>query len=100
MTEYIEKSGLVKRLDKSPLLTNSNQFIRDGIIDLIEKQPTADVVAVVRCKNCKFAMELTETEELFYTNDCVMCSQIHPDGNRIAMLRNSFCSYGERKDSV
>ena len=59
--------------------------------DLINEMPTVDAVEVVRCRDCKHA----------WIHPCgyVYC---HRDGrNAYEMTFNldSFCSYGERKDS-
>ena len=51
-------------------------------------KPTADVVEVVRCKDCK---------HWIYWADCKYCTcDIHHHKN---MTINDFCSYGERKDT-
>lgn len=46
--------------------------------------PSADVVEVVRCKDCKF-----------WDSDCIWCELW---GNT-QEYGNGFCSYGERKDN-
>lgn len=44
MAEYIERNAMIKRLAVSPLLTYGIPvYVRNGILDLIEKQPAADV---------------------------------------------------------
>lgn len=53
----------------------------------IEKQPTVDVVEVVRCKNCKY----------FKTMFCKM-DIWNKDITLYRVDENDFCSYGERKD--
>ena len=67
MAEYVNREKLLKRLEHSPLFENPQghawiKFLKLGVIDLIEKQPAADVVEVVRCK------------------DCIHCSKNTPDG--------------------
>lgn len=47
--EYIEREAMIQRLKNTPLFSNFNTggiFLRDGVIDLVEKQPAADVVEV------------------------------------------------------
>lgn len=100
--EYIEREALI---DKSYVITKStvdNPYGGKSVVDVedIEDAPVADVVEVVRCKECIHAHELTQPEERVYTNDCIMCTRIHPDGVRTPMLLNDFCSYGERKDGT
>lgn len=50
----------------------------------LKKIPIADVVPVVRCKDCKHAIG-----ELNGLTVCPNCTPMHPD---------DFCSRGERKD--
>ena len=49
--------------------------------EVLEDTPTADVVEVVRCKDCK------------YHHDNLMC-----DEYSTIMKDSDFCSYGQRKD--
>ena len=54
MAEYINREILIKMLEVSPLFLNmkpSGSFIRDGVIDIINKQSVADVVKVVHGHN-------------------------------------------------
>lgn len=84
--EYIERDFLIKRLEVSPLFSNfatGGIFIKAGVIDLIEKQTAADVVEVVRCKDCRYFDVIINC----CTNELAMHS-CHAD---------DFCSYGERK---
>ena len=72
-------------IDREDLLNNLKQFapkyLKPFIVSLVEKQPTADVVEVVRCKDC------TEWDKDEYE-----CS--HWYGFR----EDDYCSYGERMD--
>jgi hypothetical protein len=43
---YIDADALVKRLKHSPLFLGTNMQFKDGVVDLVEKQPTADAVEV------------------------------------------------------
>lgn len=48
MAEYIERGAAIKRLEVTPILKYGiPTHTRDGVIDLVEKQPAADVVEVV-----------------------------------------------------
>jgi hypothetical protein len=47
--EYIEREALKERLGVSPLFGNIRDggfFIKDGVIDLVDRQPADDVVEV------------------------------------------------------
>lgn len=54
----------------------------DTILDLVDSVPTADVVPVVRCKDCKYRDGTPGQPN-------ILCAQMHED---------DFCSYGERKE--
>lgn len=54
----------------------------------LKKIPTADVVPVVRCKDCKYAQN--DYDGFSTTVGCNML--------KCAMGWHSFCSYGKRKD--
>ena len=48
--EYIEREAMIQRLQNTPLFSNfatGGIFLRDGVIDLVERQSAADVVEVV-----------------------------------------------------
>lgn len=57
-------------------------------MDWIKKMPTADVVEVVRCKDCKNRI-FDKSRNLFY------CQMYYGMGN---VSDNNYCSYGERAD--
>ena len=66
-------------------LTNGeNEYVYDtnAVLDSIDSQPTADVVEVVRCKDCK------------YKDSCLQKVDCDYQYREI-----DFCSYGERKDA-
>lgn len=47
MAEYIEREALLKRLEVTPILGCGIPYqVRDGVLDLVSKQPAADVVLV------------------------------------------------------
>ena len=76
MAEYINREDLLNNLKQF-----APEYLKPLMVSLIEKQPTADVVEVVRCKDC------TEWDKDEYE-----CS--HWYGFR----EDDYCSYGERKD--
>ena len=91
MKEYIEREALIQRLNASPIFTNFGEdgfFIRNAVLDIIEKQPTADVVEVVRCKDC-----------IYYNSNCCFNRQWDFESStEVPLVRETdFCSYGERK---
>lgn len=81
-------------IDKDKILDNLNWFApepyKDSISNFIEEQPEADVVEVVRCKDCKYCID----------GSCYM-SNLKSGGAYLAKIhfvgKNDYCSYGERK---
>ena len=95
MAEYIERETLIEKLNEAPAYFDSGD-IRYGIdiaTSIVIKQPTADVVEVVRCKDCKYLYCLSAIDRRFY------CKH-HPQGlSGINIVEdNPFCSYGERSE--
>ena len=76
MSKYIDREDLLKNLKRF-----APEHLTPLIVSLIEKQPTADVVEVVRCKDC------TEWDKDEYE-----CS--HWYGFR----EDDYCSLGARMD--
>lgn len=80
MSRYIDADKLIERLMHSPLFLVAPKNSKDGIIDLIVSRPTADVVEVVRCKDCR------------HQDGCNQYVLISGDEGELA-----FCSYGAKK---
>ena len=94
--EYIDKEKLIARLKVSPLFLNirlSGSFILDGVIDLINKQSVADVVKIVRCKNCKH-FDIEEGDALGTCMGKFACISL---GGELYPEPDYFCPYGERR---
>lgn len=98
--EYIEREALINackkiihdRWNETTAPVSWSHAYAD-FIDDINEQPTADVVEVVRCKDCKH-----------YDKEYHQC-KLHseePDqyytGFIFCMQEDDFCSYGERKE--
>jgi hypothetical protein len=91
MAEYIEREAILKKqYNSSPLKDLS---FAEMVVDVrdIEEAPTADVVSVVRCKDCRHRY-IPKRCALWYG---------HYDGKDYYVDRgdNFYCSYGERKGS-
>ncbi len=83
--EYIERGALLKEAE-SRLVWN-HQAAGVAVYEAIQEAPAADVVEVVRCR------------------DCVHYRSLIPDGERWceilkaeSPIEDGFCCYGERKD--
>ena len=75
MPEYIEREALEQRLNCSPLFSNildGGFFIKDGVLDVVQKQPTADVAEV------RHGEWLQTQEPMGWSDvDCIECSSCH-----------------------
>lgn len=73
MSDYIKREDAIKTLEGWKI---SGEMILATV-------PTADVVEVVRCKDCKYHAEFSSK-----------CNKL----NLTPMWPNDYCSYGERAD--
>lgn len=95
MSEYIKREDALNGLAETMLYkTNGDNEVAYMLRDI----PSADVVEVVRCKDCKhWQAKPNEDEEDNENNgfatwyDCDKTCHICGNGN-------DYCSYGERKD--
>lgn len=99
MSKYINVKEIEKVIHNDVplklLMTQSlNRAIKNGIeiAEIIsEKAKPADVVTVVRCKDCKYAKK-TKTVLAIPDYQCLKM-------NITCLDADDFCSYGERKDN-
>ena len=82
MARYIDADLLIDKLKN----TTGSPLVRGFAAAMIDNTPTADVVEVVRCKDCKHYVAE------YCTRD------IKGRTNMFYMQPDDFCSYGERKD--
>ena len=118
MSEYIERKALLKDISESVVFTvkgdSPSLEIRGAnkVIDSIKSAPTADVVEVVRCKDCVHSIPLDKHCEI--NNSAYKHCGIHRGDD----VRNvwhkykkyykhysivhldDFCSEGERKEGA
>lgn len=87
MPEYIEREAVKRALAESGLIPRYRWggYASDAIVDRV---PAADVVEVVRCRNCYWFApdEVINTQ----TGRCAHCEMVK--------FFDDFCSYGERRD--
>lgn len=92
MAEYIEREALVERWKRRLKYMVADE---DGeypinfkiVVDALEREPAADVVEVVRCRDCKYISAPTERGNFLCGRK--MLGLVRPD---------DFCSFGERMD--
>lgn len=90
--EYIEREAALEKQIGVVVYDEGgwDANVRAVPVDAIENIPAADVVEVVRCKDCKHRG----------TDECVFHVKGEPaDEELLIKLDNDFCSYGERRDS-
>ena len=82
MTEYIERGALVAWIEKQKRLSKLLTIMA------IQETPAADVVEVVRCKDC-----IGKTAWYKNAIGCNICGL----SGMFVVEDNDFCSYGERR---
>ncbi len=76
-------------------LLNHLQWTLQDVTEFMNSIEDADVVEVVRCKNCKFNVANMEKDPLDitdYSGDDIVCSYFMTDG----LDPNDYCSQGKR----
>lgn len=95
MARYIDADKLTDKLEElqfnAPVMTPVMKIY--NVIELVEDQPTTDVVEVVRCKDCKRCYEKRTKR-----NNQLMRFCMRMDGNEYQVNANDFCSYGTPKE--
>lgn len=95
MARYIDADKLTDKLEElqfnAPVMTPVMKIY--NVIELVEDQPTADVVEVVRCKDCKRCYEKRTKRGNQLMRFCMRM-----DGNEYQVNANDFCSYGTPKE--
>lgn len=67
-----------------------------GFIERIEAQPTADVVEVVRCKDCEYCHISTDPKTLISVQVCGYVGYNPVQSSQVT--DNDYCSHGERRE--
>lgn len=95
MAEYIAREELLAQLRAMESYNASPMYRRgyDDCVEAILKAPAADVVPVVRCKDCKWFVDNNGGE--WYGCKMFQVVRITPED---APKPDDFCSYGERRD--
>lgn len=90
MVEYIAKNLAIELMHQSSYLSDGDLLEVNGNLAKarIEAEPAADVVPVVRCKNCKHLANRDEEGGKCWRGS----------GFARAVKNDDFCSYGERKE--
>lgn len=91
MVDYISRQKAIEAIMDLPNCPNgySDTYDKECIIGTIEEVPTADVVEVVRCKDCKHSIE----DKLFGGLWCQHLTEKHCERNA-----DFYCGSGERRE--
>ena len=91
MSRYIDADKFVEWLDVGHLRSPSEICYCEGDVKtMIDMQPTADVVEVVRCKDC---VHSCECELPMIPKEVLWCDKL------VSLAHEKhYCSYGERRE--
>ena len=88
--EYIEREAAKRELLSWAVSINHPEYlIKDDALHIIDSFPAADVVEVLRCRDCKFGSWDSEPD------DAMVCMRTKDGFWRSG---NDFCSRGERNE--
>ena len=90
MTEYIKKEQAIDEVWDA-FTSRDDPDLGRVIEENIERLPAADVVPVVRCKDCKYAEET-------YRPDIVRCTNFSTYHDPWKVWRGWYCGDGERRE--
>lgn len=91
MAEYIEREKLLFSISRNAKFFGTIKDIEQAGL-IVRLEPAADVVKVVRCKDCKYYKKGFAGEHSNYC-DCHTVTSFE----KFFCKPNDFCSYGERK---
>lgn len=97
MAQYIDREAAVKLLRNQALealeYSDTECEVLSSVADELEDFPPADVVPVVRCKDCVYSRPAGKNCE-----DLVVC--IAHSEDYLYMMKSDFCSYGTFKEAT
>ena len=96
MSRFVDADRIDWRLIIPTNATTAEEHIIYRARKLVESQPTADVVEVVRCKDCEYMCHYTDGHL-----ECRLLSDLKPiPTTYCTMNEDDFCSYGERREDA
>ena len=91
MAEYIGREAAKHELLSGAVCVNHPEYLmKDDALHVIDSIPAADVVEVVRCKDCKYWQD---NNDGYPHQECRWSNYETPDPD-------DYCSYGERKEGA
>lgn len=102
MARYIDADILRKneiaRCHCVPCVGSNDNNYKD-LDEVLNDCPTADVVEVVRCRDCKYSRERNENERRYLVEGVLICTSGEAaDECWNPVYPSHFCSYGERRE--
>lgn len=97
MNRYIDKDALISILNaKADMATGTPKDVFISAAGMVNLLPTADVVEVVRCKDCEYCHLSTDPK----TNIAVqVCGYVGYNPVQSSQVTdNDYCSHGERRE--
>ena len=100
MATYIEREAVLRAVQgqrgpgRSPAQNQMLDYLRAAIM----RVPAADVMPVVRCKDCEHSTLPSELTQRYGVPGTLTCHNRRSPCNRRNVGGEDFCSYGERKD--
>jgi hypothetical protein len=98
MSRYVDAEKLIEEIENCSYDTWSKDvnrawwsqavMVKDNIKQCIKRQSTADVLEVVRCKDCKHWGGVTYGQ---------MCRKYSGADTKVCTEKEHYCSYGERR---
>lgn len=125
MPKYIKREKAYELARTNDYYSDFHKSMADltSLKELLDDTPSADVVEVVRCKNCKWFVpkhiKLNDGTKRAYTEEekklplgvtgdigincgsrCLRCLRWEENSIPVYVQENDFCSYGERSESA
>ena len=101
--EYIEREAAKRELLSWAVSMNHPEYLmKDDALHVIDSIPAADVVKVVRCKECEYFLQYSEKykQEVECADGDCFIKRLHSEEVQYCPCKNDdYCSFGERRDS-
>lgn len=101
MAQYIDREAAVKLLrnqaHEALEYSNTECDVLSSVSDELEDFPPADVVPVVRCKDCRYSRPRTAAEKEVLFENVVICTYFSHE--YLPKWEDDFCSEGVRKEA-
>lgn len=101
MAEYIEREAAIDAIMKVYVGT-AGYKARERVFEAeeaVHRLPVADVVSVVRCKDCTHTRKKDDYESIYLCDEVLICTSCEASGGGwLPVLPTHFCGYGCPRD--